>query len=215
MSDRAGPYKSGYGEYPFADELYDLTHMSEPEPPDPYDSDDLPEEAFDDPDEEAFDDGPDDDEHEDAELIDPSSAWEECVKCGRPARPGRLTCEQCAPELQPGEGDYVDERRTAVGRGANLEQLEQTAGRICPACGALAAAPGDRYCAACGSARDRAMWADRVPASCPALVVIPLEIGRVTHVCTRPDGHPGEHRSSHAAPNGRDRFTWQVGRLAQ
>lgn len=32
---RAGPWKSGYGEYPFADEIYDLTH--EPEPPDPYD----------------------------------------------------------------------------------------------------------------------------------------------------------------------------------
>jgi hypothetical protein len=29
--DRAGPWKSGYGEYPYADEVYDLTHPAEPE----------------------------------------------------------------------------------------------------------------------------------------------------------------------------------------
>jgi hypothetical protein len=34
---RAGPWKSGYGEYPFADEVYDLTHEREPDPGDPYD----------------------------------------------------------------------------------------------------------------------------------------------------------------------------------
>lgn len=28
---RAGPWKSGYGEYPFADEIYDLTHPQEPD----------------------------------------------------------------------------------------------------------------------------------------------------------------------------------------
>jgi len=51
-------------------------------------------------------------------------------------------------------------------------------------------------------------------AYCPALVVVPLEIGRVTHMCTRPAGHAGEHRSDLPGPNGRDRFTWSVGVLA-
>lgn len=37
VEERAGPWKSGYGEYPFADEIYDLTHESEPDPGDPYD----------------------------------------------------------------------------------------------------------------------------------------------------------------------------------
>lgn len=29
--ERAGPWKSGYGEYPMADEIYDLTHPQEPD----------------------------------------------------------------------------------------------------------------------------------------------------------------------------------------
>jgi len=32
--------------------------------------------------------------------------------------------------------------------------------RICPACLILPAALGDRYCADCGSARDREAWAE-------------------------------------------------------
>jgi hypothetical protein len=32
--------------------------------------------------------------------------------------------------------------------------------RICPACGINPAAAGDRYCADCGSARDRSGWVD-------------------------------------------------------
>lgn len=35
--ERAGPWRSGYGEYPMADEVYDLTHESEPDCGDPYD----------------------------------------------------------------------------------------------------------------------------------------------------------------------------------
>lgn len=31
--------------------------------------------------------------------------------------------------------------------------------RICPACGVLPAAEGDRYCSDCGSAADRSAWA--------------------------------------------------------
>ena len=95
--------------------------------------------------------------------------------------------------------------------------------RKCAACGIEPAARGDRYCPACASARDREAWAD-VPAPapvgpgrlayCPALVVVPLEIGRVTHMCTKPAGHAGEHRSSLSAPNGKDRYTWSVGVLA-
>jgi hypothetical protein len=37
--ERAGPWRSGYGEYPMADEVYDLTHEREPDGLDPYDDD--------------------------------------------------------------------------------------------------------------------------------------------------------------------------------
>ena len=47
--ERAGPWKSGYGEYPYADEIYDLTHSPEPDVSDP--GDDNPE-MWDDEDEE-------------------------------------------------------------------------------------------------------------------------------------------------------------------
>jgi hypothetical protein len=103
--------------------------------------------------------------------------------------------------------------------------------RMCAACEVQPAARDDRYCEACGTASDREAWADRAArwsepvtlpdppapissAYCPALVIVPMEIGQVTHMCTRPAGHAGAHRSSHAAPNGRDRFTWSVGTLA-
>jgi hypothetical protein len=96
--------------------------------------------------------------------------------------------------------------------------------RMCAACEVQPAARDDRYCEACGTASDREAWADPITlpdppapvslAYCPALVIVPMEIGQVTHMCTRPAGHAGAHRSSHAAPNGRDRFTWSVGRLA-
>lgn len=35
--------------------------------------------------------------------------------------------------------------------------------RICPACQINPAAPRDRYCFDCGSARDRTAWADTTP----------------------------------------------------
>jgi hypothetical protein len=34
VPERAGPWKSGEGDYPFADEVYDLTHPFEPDPND-------------------------------------------------------------------------------------------------------------------------------------------------------------------------------------
>jgi hypothetical protein len=36
---------------------------------------------------------------------------------------------------------------------------ELVPGPVCPACGVLAPAPGDRYCAGCASAADRSAWA--------------------------------------------------------
>ena len=94
--------------------------------------------------------------------------------------------------------------------------------RRCAACGIEPAARGDRYCPACGTARDREAWADPVPAPadleerlryCRAVLMVPLEVGRVSHICTRPAGHAGDHRSSLTAPNGRDRYTWSVAEL--
>lgn len=38
QDERAGPWKSGFGEYPMADEVYDLTHEREPDSGDPYDN---------------------------------------------------------------------------------------------------------------------------------------------------------------------------------
>lgn len=43
--------------------------------------------------------------------------------------------------------------------GSPVDELEHGAARVCPACGLLPAAPGDRYCAGCGSAPDRSAWA--------------------------------------------------------
>jgi len=105
-----------------------------------------------------------------------------------------------ADARQLAHGYYLDQT-------PGLEDVDEDEDvRMCAACEVQPAARDDRYCEACGTASDREAWADpppapRVPATCPAVLMVPLEVGRVSHICTRPLGHDGDHRSSLSAPN--------------
>lgn len=62
--------------------------------------------------------------------------------------------------FQPGGQDDEFDRHSCAWCGEHSDEGIHDVPRICPACGVLEAASGDRYCAGCASAEDRSAWVD-------------------------------------------------------
>ena len=79
-----------------------------------------------------------------------------------------LEDDDLGPELTPcphcDQAAVVDDDGCCIHCGAprlaEPVRFDPDGPRICPACGTNPAAPGDRYCTACGSATDRSSWTD-------------------------------------------------------